>query len=65
MEDGGMEGVWKEYGRSIGINLNGIYRVDVTQTDTGIIVCFIDTDSGAPYNSRAVSATKMRLRPRT
>ena len=46
------------------INMNGIYAEGVTQTDTGIILCFIDTFSELPQYNRAVMTTEMKLRPR-
>ena len=46
------------------INLNGNYEGDVTPTNTGILVRYIDTTSGRASASKAVKSTEMIIRTR-
>ena len=52
------------YSRCTRINLNGDYEGDVTPTDTGIVVKFIDTTSDVNSDSKAVKSVEMIIRTR-
>ena len=56
-------GGWWYYGCTV-INLNGNYEGDVTPTDTGLHVRYIDTTSHDPSASKAVKSVEMILRTR-
>ena len=46
------------------INLNGDYEGDVTPTQTGIVVRYIDTTSGSYSATKAVKSVEMIIRTR-
>ena len=52
------------YGTCAEISLNGDYEGDVTPTDTGIFVRYIDTTSRAISASKAVKSVEMIIRTR-
>ena len=52
------------YHRCARTNLNGNYEGDVTPTDTGIFVMFIDTTTFGPSATKAVKSVEMIIRTR-
>ena len=50
------------YSRCTRISLNGDYEGDVTPTNTGIVVKFIDTTSDVNSDSKAVKSVEMIIR---
>ena len=50
------------YNECTRISLNGDYEGDVTPTNTGIVVKYIDTTSSSPSNTKAVRSVEMIIR---
>ena len=50
------------YIRCTRISLNGDYEGDVTPTNTGIVVKYIDTTSSSPSDTKAVRSVEMIIR---